>query len=77
MSVSAEAYRDLADACQERAKERDKYWGDLLVQYAEDHERRIKVARMLGMHGEYGVPPTWGTLLIRLSECLTTYRRSP
>ncbi len=75
MTVSTEAYRELAQACQLRAAERDKYWGDLLMQCADDHERRIKIAGMLGVHCDYGTPPGWDFLMVRLNECLTTFRR--
>lgn len=75
MTISPEAYRELAVACQMRAQERDKYWGDLLLQCADDHERRIKIARMLGVYVDYGTPPDWDFLLVRLNECLTTYRQ--
>jgi hypothetical protein len=67
--------RELAAACQQRAAERDKASGDLLIEQAIDCERRDEIAKLLGVSG---ADRDWKTLLARLNECLTTLRgRSP
>jgi hypothetical protein len=72
-TVSIEAYRELARACSKRAEERDDASGAHLVDQALDYERRVEVARMLGM--SFGCEtPQWDILLVRLNECLTTFR---
>lgn len=70
-----EAYREMAQACSTRARERDEIWGDRLVDQAIDHERRSEIARLLGVSQDHGCEtPAWPVLMTRLRECLTTYR---
>jgi hypothetical protein len=70
--MDAAAIRELADACHLRARERDDAEGKLLVEYAIDYERRSEIARMLGISGYE--TPQWDILMVRLNECLTTFR---
>lgn len=75
LTKAKEACRDLAQACQARAKERDEYWGDRLLLQVLDDERRSEIAHMLGMSHQDCSTPDWQRIMIRLNECLTTYRR--
>lgn len=68
--------KDLAQACMKRAQERDEAQSRLLLEQCLDHERRERIARLLGVTGDYG-PPDWNMLETRLVECLTTFRRRP
>lgn len=75
MSISVEAYRDLAQACQKRAAERDTAECHIIDMQAQDFERRFAVAQALAIHCACGIPPNWDVLLMRLNECLTTFRQ--
>lgn len=77
MTHLLEAYRELAGACQARARERDNAQGLVLDMQIEDHERRCEIAKLIGMQEDDGLPPEWPALMTRLREAMTTFRLAP